>query len=66
MKMGRSQAPRGEAFRGHFGASWETNRGKWRFSELLFFVCFLGTEKGSASRATSQTRGGCGPFELVN
>ncbi len=56
----------GDAFRGHFGASWETNRGKWRFPELLFCVCFWGTEKGSASHATSQQRGGLGPFNWLN
>ena len=52
----------GGAFRGHFGASWETICEKWRFLEHLFFMCFLGTEKASASSAVSAGNGGVGPF----
>ena len=40
----------------------------WKMTvfRTLFFVCFLGTEKGSASHATSQRRGGVGPFNWLN
>ena len=56
----------GDAFRGHFRASWETDSAKWRFPDFFLCVCFLDTEKGSAIRAGSQERGGCGPFKELN
>ena len=62
MKKGRSEAPRGMLFEVIFGASWETICERWRFLELLCFVCFLGTEKGTATSAMGAGNGGVGPF----
>ena len=65
MEKGRPEAPQVGAFRGHLGASWETNRGKWRFSEVLFFV-FFGYRKGGGCHTAQAGTWGCGPFKVLN
>ena len=66
MEKGRSEAPRGmlfEAILEPLGRQRVENGG---FQNYFLFFVFLDTEKGSTSRAESQERGGCGPFELLN